>query len=341
MDAEVLCVYLHNINTEQNNVAKVSTSNIEGDIQDYIRSLLIDIFQNMNYRRYKLYDNSFEIYNLIHRSILSKEITDQSAEIIAEKYLNAETIGRDRYRRFGEGNEIKRGYLIQVLYRKEDSYYYFISKVELGSFLDEVSWNKSLGMPYGDKILKTCLFVFDDSFNLDDIYIIDKYNSKYWKNTFLQLQECNSNEDSTRSMFQLVKRKIKLATKFSPVDSLELENQASAYFGQPRKFSYDDMDKFIFSDYVPYKPDVINLNDLRDSIQSSIKTRQLDTDFEIAPQVLKNTLKRTLHINDYMELKLIGTPASLKTYIHSESRGRDKFIVIKVNDDTFNQFREE
>ena len=56
MDAEVLCVYLHNINTEQNNIEKVSTSNIEGDIQDYIRSLLIDIFQNMNYRRYKLYE---------------------------------------------------------------------------------------------------------------------------------------------------------------------------------------------------------------------------------------------------------------------------------------------
>lgn len=343
MNNEILFASLHNIDCDSYQTTKIDINNIGGDINDYISALMTDIFENENFRHYRLDEDNLEIFNYIHSILTSSNECDSFTEIIAQKYLSAERIGQERYQRFGEGNIIKRGYLIQVLCSDDDYFYYFVSKVELNSYLGELTWSKELGMPYGDKILKTCLYRFNkESYELDDIFVQDKYNSMYWKDAFLHLKECNSDVDSTKKMFNLIERQIEKGGKTSKADVFELKNQLIAYFSMPRKFNYENMDAFLFNDYTPICPDLININDIRTKIQARIKDNQLDTIFEIVPKALKSKLQTTLDLNNFMKLKIKGIDSyKLRDYIHSEKRNNESYLVIKVSDDVFQKFREE
>lgn len=87
--------------------------------------------------------------------------------------------------------KIREGYLIEVLLKDEEHFYYIISKVENGDYLDNETVKKRTGLPYNDKMLKSALYVFNKEKERESILVADTAKTDYWAGKFLEIEEEN------------------------------------------------------------------------------------------------------------------------------------------------------
>lgn len=326
---------MHRINSESENIERIEINN--SDINEYIKKLLEDTFANQNYKRFKLSCDVYKITELIIQFASERELDYEETDLIATEYLYAEIQGQESIKHI---REIKHGNLIQVLFYYDNVLYFLISKVESDPFIVDSSIKKETGMPFKNKTLKTCFFKFNFENEVDDIFVIDSSNSVYWKETFLKLSPVSNDENSTKDIYSLVERKVKLYTKDSKSDYYDLHNSVACYFNQPRLFTYDNMVETIFTTYKQNKPEIVNTEKIVEAISKDVKKNNYDTSFKIVPNIISKSFKRTVKINDFIKLEITGEDENFRKKIKSIQKDGKKYIMIEVaNDEAYESFK--
>lgn len=326
----ILSTAMHKIDSINNAIETVKLENT--DISDYVGELLKEIFVNKNYKHYKARSNTSEVTSSIFKCVKEVTLLQECTEAIAKKYLKSEFDTRTRYSHLKY--QIREGHLIQVMLYDRDKLYYFISKVELDPFLSGESYKKLLGYPYKRGALKTCLYEFEDKTqDIDNIYVVDKSDTEYWKDLFLDLIPCSTNEAATKDLFNLIDKKIATNTKNSLNDYYNLRNQLVSYFNQPREFTYDNMIDAIFNNYIPSLPEKVSIKNIIRDVDNGIKNKEYDTAFTIVPQVLKNKFKRIIKANDFINIQIIGESDNFKNAIHSYKENGKMYVAIETDDE--------
>lgn len=326
---------IHAIDTDNEKVIERTEEN--PGVHEFIDGLMTEVFDNKNYKRFKVKEYNTYVIKQITDYIQAESIPDDSHDDIATRYLEAEIIGREAAERLGQ--KVKMGYLFQALLSKDSHYYYILSKIETTSFLSEIDFTKINGMPFADKALKSCLIKFDEDKLLEDIYILDKNDSKYWHRDFLDLQEYTTDELSTKDFYAMIKKKIIAKARKTPTDLVELTTHLNSYFSQPRKFTLDDMMENVFNNYSPYNPTLFDVEKLKNSIVSAAIEKKLNTSFQIVPGEIRKSFNTKLKINQFVKLEIDMENSDYKNkvgvvYIHSK-----KYLAIQIDDpDTFESF---
>lgn len=335
MAIKYIFTLIHGIDTD-NQVVKERIESTSG-VNEFVGGLMTEILENKNYKRFKEDNLNTGVLKEIITYVHDEYISETSHDLVAKKYLKAETKGKESAGRFNK--EVRRGYLFQSLFKKEDKFYYVISKVELNEYLGEISMEKEHGMPFADKALKTCLFSFDEDKNLEEIFILDINDSKYWHKDFLELLECDNNESSTKEFYSILKRKVNAKAKSSPADLLDLHSHINYYFKQPRLFTLDDMMDTIFNNYQPYALNKTIINEIKDSVLITAKAKNVDTVFRIVPSAVQKQFKQKININKFVELQVQLENPGYLNMIHSILKDGKKYILIETdNEDTFRKF---
>lgn len=333
-DVDIIFTLVHKIDREKEHAEIEERSN--GDLKDYIAGLMMDILENKNYKYYKKRETTSEVLDIVNDCVENECLNSKKRDHIANRYLYNEKMGQERIDRMN--GEVKKGFLIQALLYKNEKYYYFISKVEINPFLETEDMIKRKGMPYGDKTLKTCLFLFDYNKEIENIYISDKQNAKYWYYDFLELDECTSDEKATKDLYVLIERKIKDNTRKSKQDYYALSNALATYFQSPRRFNYDEMEKVVFKDYKPDNPEVVDIKKISTQIQEKIKIGKYDTEFMIVPKIIQKNLKKNIKVNTFVNLQLDGGDENYKTIITAFKEKDKKYLKIETDNEAFEIF---
>ena len=101
---------------------------------------------------------------------------------------------------------------MEVLLKDEEHFYYIISKVENGDYLDNETVKKRTGLPYNDKTLKSALYVFNSEKERESILVADTAKADYWAGKFLEIEEENQDEVCTQKIYTAIEGMIKRET---------------------------------------------------------------------------------------------------------------------------------
>lgn len=319
---------VHAIDTDNEKVIERTEEN--PGVHEFIDGLMTEVFDNKNYKRFKVKDYDTYVIKQIMGYLQAESIPATCHDDIANRYLEAENVGREFIERTGQ--KIKMGYLFQALLYNDAHYYYILSKIETTSFLSEIDFTKINGMPFADKALKSCLIKFDEDKLLEDIYILDKNDSKYWHREFLDLEEYTTDELSTKDFYAMVKKKINIKARKSPTDLVEITTHLNSYFSQSRKFTLDDMMENVFNNYKPYNPTLLNMDKLKNSIISSAKEKKLNTAFQIVPGEIRKEFNKKLKINQFVKLEIDIGNSDYKNKVGVVYIKSKKYLAIEIDD---------
>ena len=235
---------------------------------------------------------------------------------------------------------------MEVLLKDEEHFYYIISKVENGDYLDNETVKKRTGLPYNDKTLKSALYVFNSEKERESILVADTAKADYWAGKFLEIEEENQDEVCTQKIYTAIEGMIKRETigasekeNRSYVDYYNLRNNLIVYFKQPREFDFDEMMNCVFGKYEPEHPRLINMNKLKDKVQEKLLSSKYDTAFTIAPQAVKKNMKHIFKVNSCVEMNVVSGAENMRNLIEAFMQDEAAYLKIKVEEDeTFKAF---
>ncbi|ROR26293.1 hypothetical protein EDD66_10815 [Mobilisporobacter senegalensis] len=337
MDFEPLFTTLHAINTKDDNVERRDISDNDV-VDDYIKTLTLEIKNSNRYKRYKTSSNNTEVVTTIMKALLNEHLDQEEMDIIANRLLKKEQDAQRKIKALPRN--IREGSLIQCLFKSNDDYYCLISKVELGSFLDFVDLLKKEGLPYTSKALKNCLFKFNENKEIEDIWVSDtsSSNAAYWYKDFLELEECTTNEISTKNSFDLIEKSLSTIKKSAPKDYYNFRNQLISYYKTQPIFDYDNMIDYVFGTYTPEVLDETNINNIKNRIQKTFLNKKIDTQFDIIRDQIK--AKSILRVNEFVEININNSSADFKSKIQAFEEENKMYLKIETdNEEVYNAFK--
>ena len=342
MGYEIIFSLVHSINREKFIAEYRDISN--EDLKEYVEALMRGIMKNRSYRYYKPIRETTEVNMIVQKSVREEYIEEEDQNNIAEKYLDVELEAQARIEKMNI--KIREGYLIEVLLKDEEHFYYIISKVENGDYLDNETVKKRTGLPYNDKMLKSALYVFNKEKERESILVADTAKTDYWAGKFLEIEEENQDEICTQKIYTAIEGMIKRETigasekeNRSYVDYYNLRNNLIVYFKQPREFDFDEMMNCVFGKYEPEHPRLINMNKLKDKVQEKLLSSKYDTAFTIAPQAVKKNMKHIFKVNFCVEMNVVSGAENMRNLIEAFMQDEAAYLKIKVEEDeTFKAF---
>lgn len=336
MEGTSIFIAVHKIDRENSGAEKIEFET--DDLEGYVSELVSEIINNINYRYYNLISDTSEVYGIIKKHLLKLEQDPSILHNIANKYWRDEVAAARQVKNLKI--KIKKGFLIEALLAVEGQYFYFISKVEVDDFIDEIELIRKQGLPYKEKALKSCIFVFNDKKELLEIMVSDKNKAKYWSDNFLSLEECTNNEISTKHLFETVDRSLKSGAGKSTKDYYVMRNALISYFQSPRNFRLEEMYSIVLDDYVPINQDQVDVTDIKNKIEIDIRKKKLDTEFAIVPSAIKKRMKTNIQVNPFINLELQGATEEFDTMIVGVKEGEQHYLKIQADKEVYDIFIE-
>lgn len=336
---------VHIINYESETVDERT---IPDNFNTYISELIEHINGNERVRSYqtrdvstKVVSNALRIVNASQTGVTTQSFFDE----IANKLLLEEIVAQ---RRVSSMNiNVKKGSLIQALIYDISSncYSYLLAKVEHSDFVDDVDFSFKTGFSKDKKtIWKSCLFDFSD---LDaacfDAKIYSDTNAKYWSDSFLELDELQSDEENTISSFKEIEKVLnRMVKKVATHDYTVLRNSLVGYYRNHSYIDYDAMINEVFRDYRP--EDVIQFdeslhNQLMGRLNDLPQRKNFDSQFSCVPSAITARMKKVYKVYSGVELKLIHDVDDGVIESYQDING-SRYIKVKTDDDeTFLAFK--
>jgi hypothetical protein len=341
---------IHSMDLEGVKLEKRSAT--EGAIEEYIIDLIKKSRINKNKRAFKFASETVELHTLVMEIVntgFDQKILIDNTDRIAKRWFDKE---KDTQEKYSQIMSLPKGSLIQSYFQTRDSFLFLIAKIEHEDYIDEIEYNKQVGLPFDKRILKTCIIelkevetVYEEDedgvpkFDVDNIYVTDS-NAKiatYWYKDFLELEELNTNEMNTRTAFKAIDWEIKKVKKSSPPDYTLLRNNLIGYFKTKEDFTIDNVIEYVFGDY-PAESQELDLEKVKRDIRALPKKKNFDTQFSIIKKEVK--ARRNYDVNDKIEIRLKDHIDRMRDVVYSEEKRGDKFIVIKTeNEEVYNLFK--
>lgn len=315
----------------------------DGDALNYMKILIDEILKNPNKKQYKIRDESTQVISIILNSI-KNGLSEKGAYSIANRLLIKEQEQQDLVERLNI--DIKRGSLFLSLVENEEFYYCVIAKVDNSEYLDEVESTKRSGLPYEEKTFKQCFIKIEKiESEIVDIFLYDRNGSiaDYWSNKFLELDELQTNEESTKKSFDLITNIIKQTTyKKSQADYTLLRNQTLGYFKTRENFNINDFYNDVFGNYKP-ECDSIKLEDIKSKISKKFNEKSIDSSFTVVSSAISNRkINYNKKVNDNVVISITGYDREIRSNIKSkEINGKKILEIVATDDETFNSFKWE
>lgn len=351
----ILAIYksVYLINYEGN---RIEEKDIPEDFNKFVEDLIVATNANKSVRRFKPRSQATEVINLV-RGIISDAASGKDSEIIlsnikakfediAKRSLRTEVDTQEMISKMGRN--VKKGSLVQALIIKEETndFIFLIAKVEHSGFIDDIDFKSRTGFSSEqNKIWKTCVFdclVNDEQIIIESAKIHLDSSSKFWQNSFLELDEMKGDEANTNTAFKNIDTVLARYVKTkSPSDYVVLRNTVIGYFKNPQHFDYDNMVETVFENYSPTDLDQGAYKSIKEKIKELPDKMDFDRQFNSVPSAINARIKKIYQVYQGIEIKINDYVGEIKETIQSveESTG-ERFIKIKAtNVETFNAFK--
>ncbi|EGR3369252.1 MULTISPECIES: nucleoid-associated protein [Vibrio harveyi group] len=312
------------IASDTNTVRQIDLSDADKkDVLAFVNKLANDAKYGESRRQGVFSDDSVVKRNLI--SSLSDDDNKLSILKIAEHLLFCEY---EYNKKNGSFNKIRKGSLLVSSFERNGQSSILIAKIDVENFFETEQLKLLKGLPQNKGVYKTCLVNLRNDVLSDDIYLSDtnKSISHFWWDTFLKCDFIRDSQKNTDLSFSQLSSTLSQVNRVSPVDHAFLKGNLTSYFTTATNFDVQEMVERTVGNYKPEHKDV-NSENIKDDLKKVCNNGKFDTSFEIDTTSIKSKLKRTIKIDDDIEVKIKSGDVS-KIY-HFEHQ-KTNFIAIKA-----------
>jgi hypothetical protein len=335
---ETQFVTLHHIDIEKDKVSSSDNKEIREDFSKYIREIIEKTIEGKNTREFNVVSLTKEVLSQV--LLLKNEDYDNTSitDTIANRLLETEKEAQESYKQL---KGTKRGSLIQSYMSYYDTKVYLLAKVEHSAFIDELDYEKHIGLPYEKTVLKTCVIRFDEQDNIEKILLSDTSAkiAKYWWHDFLELKKERSDEENTDKAYRAMENLLVtyVRKKDASRDYQIMRNQLIGYFKTMEGFNVQGVIEGVFN-YEPIS-EAVDMKSLREKVYKLPETKKFDAVFDIEPSAVNARIKDVISITTSIDLTIKDYLHKMDDIIDTEVVGNKRFIKIKVeNKETFDRF---
>ena len=311
---EILKLLSHNILVEEEKIVENEITNNE-EAKDFFNSIIDEVLKKETKKSYK-----------------PRVLTTEVISIITRVLKDMDKLG----------TKIRKGCLLQAYIKKDGKNYFIITKIEATDGLDMTELRMRAILPSSKKIIKNALFEINEDEEFGDIFLSDTNAniSKYWYDDFLELEEMTTDEMNTQKTYEIVMKEIKnKLEKTSPSDYTFCRNACIIFFKTKETFDLNDAVNDIFLSY-NFENKEIKKEDIIEKIKRKIEKENLDTQFTLKKNVIKNRLiKIKKRVNEGISIEIDGGIENIKDNIYSIEKNGEKYIIIKsTEEETYKSF---
>lgn len=321
---------LYQIDHLLNTIVEVDIDNQSEDLSDYISRLIIEITEGTSKRKFEFRRETTEIRRIIDEFV-SGDYSNK--RVNAQRLLDSEVQAQEIVNRLGI--QIPKGSLFQALVENGDETIVVITKADQLSFLDGIDFTLKSGLPWEKKIFKAFLISFIGN-EIKDIFVYDTSTklSRYWWDTFLELEEVYTSKFNTKTALNLIKGKVftTIKKKFK-ADYINIRNAMVGYFQNKETFEMESFLNDTINNYTPVDS-LFPKQKTIDMIKSLPEKYSFDSQFPIdSEEVTLKNVKTNINLTDRIELilkeNIPDLTSSVKVYRDEEQR---KWITIRSDE---------
>jgi len=333
--------YLYQIDFSSDSFNAINITDEMRHLREFTNDLLEQIDRQRDNRKFQVIGSSTQINRAKEavKAFGSEERTLSELDNIANSFIQIRKEATDKY-----GERIQKGSLFQAYSKEDGKSLFMITVVDHADFLDDEDHRKHEGMPYDNKILKSCVISFDENRSVKDIYVYDSNSriSKYWWESFLQLTPVTDDEDNTRKSFKQIDNAIvKVIRETSPTDYHILKDSLIGYYASNRDFLYENLMDSVFRNYQSKSIDNELYKKLLQNLELLPERQGFDRRFSISKTAVSRLFRQTFRLSEHMELTLLGgSIQEFSNLISPVIEGNINYLKIRVDSSSFAIFSE-
>lgn len=315
-----------------NNVVVPEELGEEGNVREYVLSILDQINENAGDREYEFKSDEITMKTFLNNLVVGDD-RDTQAMAIANRLLVKENDAQQRYRQI---TEIQKGILlIAYCCMAENEYKIVICKADYTEFIEEATGQKRNGLPTKKKIFKS--FTANVSLNAGAFsfgrmitYDLNSAQTKYWYDEFLDLKACLNDAENTKRAFEYINSKVLAPiSQAYPREYLRLWNITVGYMRSEGEFSIDHYADVILGSYHP-EDEQLNMAVLSAKARELPEKWKFDRRFTKNTRAVKSKFKKEYDLTNDIKLVLNQNIPDLdRTILAHEDAEQNKYIMIR------------
>lgn len=312
-----------------NLVSETMLEEKNADFYSYIRGCINEVSNATGGRKFKLRSNNTEVVGTLYSVFADSDLDFD--ETIPNRLLREELIVQEKIARMNR--EINEGLLIISLIEDRGIKKVVICKVEDLQFIGKNDLKLKSGYPLKRKIFRSVQFILDDKGSINNILVHD-LNSKgatYWWSDFLELDQLWDDIYNTKTAFNIIDTKILAKIKKeSSADHTYLRNSAIRYFRTKQEFTIEKFIESCFNDYMPVRPNKVDVESLKESIKLLPEKFSFDERFDLKPNEITAKIKYSINLTEDIDL-VIKDEINIENTIVPEIVHQRKYIRIRTD----------
>jgi hypothetical protein len=299
-----------------------------GNLEKYIKDILSKVSQPDEKRIYKYPQGS-----LVEPALT--EMLDESkfasrAMYNAERLLKVEINTQSAMASF---SEIQRGILIQAVVELHDKLKIIIAKADFSAYLGENNnYQPEEGLPLKRKIFKAYCAAYNNVSILEEVFVFDPFNTKYWWREFFELEQGKTDELNTITAFEEIDSVLYRFKEEYPADHNVIRNKLVGFFKtQENQFSLNEVKKKVFEGHTALNND-FPLDKIVSRVEALAEKGKFDGQFTVVPnQIAAKKLREIIPLNPNMDLHIKDYVANLDSDVVPIKHKGQRYIQIRTD----------
>jgi hypothetical protein len=297
----------------------------EKDIKTYLTGVIRSVVNIPRSQRFQFCDDGYDSKAAIEA--LATADFKTVALALTQRLLECEI---ETQKRIAGLNELREGSLLCAHFQLGDDAYVILVKIDHAGYLDEVTLQRTSGLPEKQRAQKCASFSIIAGKVDPTVVISDSNNSltEYWWSGFLNLAALSNPQQNTLRAFKAIESFLKTKVeKKSPSDYWTLRNAFVSYFTTRPDCIFDQMIDDIMGGYPAHDPELDMLKLVAEAKELP-KKKDFDSHFPIAQDVISNKIKRQIRLGQNLDLRITGEITDFdNTFATGDDDGR-KYLKI-------------
>jgi len=326
----ILFKSLHVVNHLENFVQESANNSVP---DSYIRAIIKEVEKKKGTKRYVFKSATVEARTLVD-NFFNRNFNEHKGRF-PEKLIPIERERHQQIRKLKKG--IKEGVLFQIVYEVDAIWKFIIVKSDNLGFFDNQNFELRSGLPKEKKVFKA--FLLEKSSEKEELFVYLPGTAKYWWDTFLDLQEFQSNEKNTETAFLAIERKINKLRRYAKFEQEHrlLKNALIGYFRTKPSFSILEVAEQI-ENFVPLDNSILGelkpiLMGISKAVLELPQKKEFDSVFKIAATAIPSRrIVEKIGLRPNLSLHILGNIERLEKVILPYKKDGEKHIIIKTQD---------
>lgn len=336
---EIKFTSLHHVDHLGNEIREIPISSQSEVLQTYAERLIEEIQSSRNKREFEFRSETTEVRQTLE-SFLQDDYED-GVKVNANRLLAEEKKAQKKIDHLDV--QIQKGSLFQAHLINGTAHYVIISKADHSKYIDEIDFVLKHGLPWDKKIFKAFLVKFNNSNNVQEVFVYDTTAkmSRYWWDDFLELNEKYTDSHNTKTSLDIMDQKLfNHMKKQYPADHTVLRNSVIGYFRNTQEFELEEFLDKNFRNYTPVDPEFPKEKYIQ-KIEKFPDKYNFDSRFGIIQEDIKKRQVNKIPLSNEMELILKDYIENLGNLItpYKDPEG-NKYIQIR-SDIGYERFKDQ